>query len=152
MKGLSKLPVEIRAEIAKLSWPCSLHLAIVTLAEAPCLWDSIRLASNRQLTLSHEALYLSHATLAGLSYVSDITFHASRELIWKGGPITEITITSDGFGVVGVSMKGYKTSTPQPKQKCAQWYKSIASLPDKPLNQITIYSKVVECERNTYII
>jgi hypothetical protein len=143
IRGFSELPEEIRAEIAKLSWPCSFHLAVITLSEAPYLWDCNRQANSRQLTLSHEALYLSRATLAGLSYVSDIAFHNSHELIWKGGPITEMTITSDGFSVVGVSMKGHETTSPQPEQIYAQWYKSIASFPDKPLDQITIYSKVL---------
>ena len=154
MQGLSKLPVEIRAEIAELSWPCSLHLAIVTLAELPYLWDSTRQANNRQLTLSHEALYLSRTALAGVSYVSNITYrcHNSHELVWKGGPISEMTITSDGFSVVGVSMKGHETITLQPEQKYARWYKSIASLPDKPLDQITIYSKVLNRDHDAYVI
>lgn len=70
-------------------------------------------------------MYLTRVTLAGVSYVSNISHTVSQELIWEGGPITRIVVGSDGNGVTGITMEGYNTTSTKDQHIHAQWYKSI---------------------------
>jgi hypothetical protein len=144
LKGLSKLPVEIRQIILNLSWPCPLHMTVVSMAEASNLQSLIvsHESTNRPFIFSGKGLYLTRITRAGVPYVSDISYVTSTELVWEGGPITEIVIASDGIGVIGINIKGCKATAAKCEQIRAEWYKSIVSLAEKPLDQITIHRKV----------
>jgi hypothetical protein len=144
LQGLSKLPLEILQHILQFSWPCTLHPVVIAMAESPDLQSPIFLREtlSRQFILSGNKLYVRRITRAGVSYVLDISYETAPELVWEGGPITEIVITSDGIGIVDINMKGYTTTAIDRKQRCGQWYKSIVALPDQHLDQITVQSKV----------
>jgi len=64
------------------------------------------------------------------------------ELVWDGGPVTEMVIISDGIGIVDIDFKGCKTTAFKRAQNRGQWYKSIRSFSGRPLDQITIQSQV----------
>jgi len=142
--GLSKLLIEIRQIIINLSWPCKLHLAVVSRAEASNLQNLIisHESTNRRFVISDKSLYLTRIICAGVSYVSDVSYITSPELVWEGGPITKMLIYSDGVGITGIDIKGYKTKAAKCERVRSKWYKSIVFLAQKPLNQITIHQKV----------
>jgi hypothetical protein len=101
-----------------------------------------RKSTSKHFVLSGNKLYIRRITRAGVSYIVDIGYANAPELVWEGGPIVEIVITSDGIGIVDINKKGYETTALERKQIYGQWYKSIVSLPGQPFDQITIQSKV----------
>jgi hypothetical protein len=143
LERLNVLPPEICSYIAKLAWPCSIHPDVVIRAEAPDLQNLITIheSINRELLLN-TSLYIHRVIRAGVSYISSISYTDSPELVWENGPISEIMIISDGIGVFDISIKGYEPKTFQYNKRHGLWYKSISSLPDKSLDQVTIHFKV----------
>jgi hypothetical protein len=144
LKGLHQLPVEILEHIINLSWPCRLHSTVVSIAEAANVQNSIisREPTNQLFIFSGKSVYLTRITLTGVSYVSDISYTTSRELIWKGGRVTGIVVGSDGIGITDIIMEGYKTTATKDQQIRAQWYKSIVPRAEESLDRITIHQKV----------
>jgi len=144
LEGLSTLPLEILQLIIQLPWPCALHPGLVAMAKASDLHNSIvpYESTSRQLILSSNKLYVRRVTRAGISYIVDISHMTTPELVWDGGPVTEMVIPADGIGIVDVDVKGYKTTALKRKQNRGQRYKSIRPFSGQPLDQITIRSQV----------
>jgi len=144
LQGLSTLSLEIIQLIVQLSWPCALHPVLVAMAEASELQKLIvpYESTSRQLMLSGNKLFVRRVTRAGISYIIDISDMTTPELVWDGGPVTEMVTTSDGIGIVDIDVKGCKTTALKRRQNRGQWYKSIRSFSGRPLDQVTIQSQV----------
>jgi hypothetical protein len=141
---LCALPQELYEQIMTHSWSYGVHAYTVIRAEAPGIAAALgqNLSTQQQISLL-KPLYLHYAVKAGVMYVSDISNIRLQTQIWDGSPVSKISLTSNEFGVIGISITGHKnTTTRDVQQTGALWYKTIMPCLETPLEYVTIHSKV----------